>query len=274
MKAKLLFILLFVLIAGLLSSYATAPENHQGLQLSKYKLDLIYTADFSKPLDVIYENDLFEAGKRVRKPQNCEWVFEGKGKPYTTDGELIVVNKGSHVVLWNTRTFPEDFLLELTFSLENSNNGLAIIFFCTTGKSGGDIFDYDQPYRNGNFRTYTLGQLDCYHVSYWSGNPRKDGRILTNLRKNHGSNVVSNGPDLFSGKGPGPHTVRLLKVGNRIQVEEAGRTVVDYTDEGSINGKVYGEGLIGLRTMEHSQKITYTDMKVYKVSRKNKLKLS
>jgi len=273
MKTKLLFISLLVITADLLCSCATVPENPESLKLSGYNLDLIYTADFSKPLDVIYENDLFEASKRVRKPQDCEWVFEGKGKPYTKDGELIVVNKGSHVVLWNMRTFPEDFLLELTFSPENSKNGLAIIFFCTTGKGGGGIFDYDQPYRNGNFRTYTLGQLDCYHVSYWSGRARRDGRILTNLRKNHGSNVVSNGPDLFSGKGPGPHTVRLLKVGNRIQVEEAGQVVVDYTDEGLINGRVYGEGLIGLRTMEHSHKITYTDMKVYKVKPKNKLKL-
>jgi len=271
MKMKLLFISLFVLPVGLLSSCATVPENSKGLKLSKYNFDLLYTADFSKSLDVIYENDLFENQKRIKKPQGCEWVFEGKGKPYTKDGKLIVINKGSHVVLWNARTFPEDFLLELTFSPENSTNGLAIIFFCTTGKDGGGIFDYNQPYRNGNFRTYTLGQIDCYHVSYWSGEPRKDGRLLSNLRKNHGSNIVSNGPDIITGKGPGPHTVRLLKAGNRIQVEELGRTVIDYTDDGSINGRVYGKGLIGLRTMEHTHKITYTDMKVYKVTPKNKL---
>ena len=164
-----------------------------------------------------------------------------------------------NVVLWNTRKFPGNFLLELGFSPKDSNKGLAIVFFCATGRDSSDIFDLKQARRDGYFKKYHSGDINCYHVSYWAM-PRK----TTNLRKNYGKHLVASGKDNIGGQGPGPHNVRLLKVDGKIQLETRGQLVLSWQDHGNI----LSDGSIGLRTQALSEKVSYTRMKVWKVTSK------
>jgi len=247
--------------------------NYEGaLDLSKYNLELIYEADFNRPLNVVMEDDLFEGEKRVRTPDGYEWVFEGPGRAWTEGGKLHIESfkpkEQGHVVLWNTRVFPESFLLEFGFSPEDSLMGLNIIFFCATTLDGGDIFGLGVPRRGGIFKNYHSGALNCYHISYWAVAQTGVPRRTANLRKNYGFFLPSCGIDRIAGEGAGPHRVRLLKVGNKIRLETRNRLSLVYDDDGKTYGPVWGTGRIGLRQMGHTHKATYTHFKVWRVTEK------
>ena len=249
------------------------------LDLKPYKLSLVYQADFSKPLSVIAEDKLFKDGKRTPPPKGVQWVLDGPGRAWTEKGRCIVrsdkLKKGSpHLVLWNTREFPKNFLLEFGMSPINSRIGLTIIFFNARGPKGESPFDPIMPRRNGLFRTYHHAPFNCYHLSYWATNPGspEDGGILrrtTNLRKNSGFFMPAAGIDRIGGAGPGPHTVRLLKVGNKIRMETRGRMALSFDDDGKTYGPVWDHpGWIGLRQMGHTRQVTYTSFKVWKAEKK------
>ena len=269
-------VVLILAVLVLLASCGLLLENGEKqareLDLSGYELKLVYEADFSKPLNFVRENDLFKDGERIRKPEGFDWVAEGAGNVWTEDGRLCVSNipvdnqkhKGSHMVLWNTRVFPDNFLLEFDFSPRESKEGLAIIFFCAIGTDGGGIFDLGQPYRGGVFSTYHSGGLNGYHLSYWATwGPLTHfkPRYTSNLRKNYGFELLGSGKDYIWNQGPGPHKVRLLKVDGRIQLEIRGLLALSLTDTGG----VWGKGCIGLRTMEYVGKATYDNFKVWEV---------
>ena len=251
------------------------------LDLKPYRLKLVYKADFSKPLKVVAEDKLFATEKhekRARLPEGDDWVLEGEGKAWTKDGRCIVrsadAKRPSHLVLWNTREFPADFLLEFSMSPINSRIGLAIIFFNTRGLNGESPFALNMPYRGGVFRNYHHGPFNGYHCSYWATNPGAPGdngilRRTTNLRKNSGFYMPACGIDRIGGAGDGPHRVRLLKVGPRIQVEARGRMALDFVDDGKAYGPVWTHpGWIGLRQMGHSRQVSYSSFKVWQVTKK------
>jgi len=255
------------------SNFALTNEgrwDHQGsLALNLYKLTLVYETDFDKPLNWIHEDGLFEGDKRVRLPEGKDWVLEGTGggKVWTENGRCVVLTNGKHQVLWNTRVFPENFLLEFGMSPEDSRVGLTIVFFAVRNLAGGSPFDLGVPKRDGVFRNYHSGALDCYHCSSWACTPA-DGGILrrtTNLRKNCGFFMPASGIDRIGGAGPGPHRVRVLKVGGKIRVETRGKLALAFDDDGKTYGPVWKDGYIGLRQMGHSQHVSYTHFKVWKV---------
>jgi len=242
------------------------------LDLTPYRLSMVYETQFDDPLNVAAEADLFEGDKRVRLPEGKDWVLESDGNAlaWTQDGLCSVLNNGSHSVLWNTRTFPEDFLLEFGSQPKDSGHGLAIVFFGARGVDGGSIFDLNQPCRRGAFRAYIRGQIKAYHASYWA-TTHQMLRRTSNLRKDPGIDMLAVGIDRIGGVGHGPHRVRVLKVGKRIQVETRGRIALDYTDDGRTYGPVLKDGCIGLRQMEHSRQVAYTHFKVWKVAPKSAL---
>jgi len=236
------------------------------LDLKPYRLSLLYETEFDKPLNYVAEADLFDGDKRVRLPKDKDWVFESNGtsRVWTEDGLCSVLANGSHSVLWNTRVFPEDFLLEFGMRPKDSRSGLTIVFFAARGLDGRSIFDLDQPRRRGKFRTYTHGKIKAFHCSYWATHMGLLRRT-TNLRKNPGFYMPAVGIDRIGGEGPGPHLVRVLKVGNRVQVETRGRIVLEFTDDGKTYGPLLTDGYIGLRQMAHSRQVCYTHFKVWKV---------
>jgi len=241
-------------------------DYKESLNLAPYKLSLLYETEFDKPLNWMHEADLFDGDKRVRLPKGKDWVLESNGnsRVWTEEGRCAVLANRSHSVLWNTRVFPANFLLEFGMSPKNSRSGLTIVFFAARGLDGGSIFDLDLPRRAGRFKTYTRGEIKAFHCSYWA-TVQGILRRTTNLRKNPDFHMPAVGIDRIGGEGPGPHTVRLLKVGNRIQVETRGRVALDFTDDGATYGPLLKDGCIGLRQMRHSRQVWYTHFKVWKV---------
>lgn len=240
----------------------------RGLDLSALTLTPLYEADFHQPLRWVKEADLFEGGQRLAPPHEAEWILEGPASAETRDGRLHLVNAGGHLVCWNTHVFPADLLLEFDVIPADASQGLGIVFFAATGRDGGGIFDQNQPYRDGIFPTYHSGGLDSYHVSYWANRPTGGARETAHIRKNHGFHLVSQGRDFISGTGPGPHRVRLLKLGGRIEVEVNGKLSVGWTDNGQTHGPVLQGGRIGLRQMAHTKSCGYTHFKVWSVTPK------
>lgn len=244
------------------------------LNFHAYSLELVYSADFSQPLNVMDEASLFEDGKRARRPEGKDWVLEGPGRAWTENGSLRIESdtpaKGGHVVLWNTRKFPENCLLQFDVSPTNSDNGLNIVFFGAQSRDGNDVFDLSLPKRDGVFKNYHSGALDAYHISYWACDSDNGGtrRRTANIRKNRGFQLVSCGSDNIAGKGVGPHTVQLLKFDGRILLETANQLSAVYFDDGETYGPVLKDGQIGLRQMGHTHRASYGSFVVYKITKK------
>ena len=121
------------------------------LDLWPYNLELLYEADFSKPQRILREMELFKntGDKKNRKrvklpPDEYDWVLEGEAHVKMNKGrlEFHTYPEGAewnektkeHMVMWNTREFSENFLLEFDMSPIDPNDGLAIVFFCATGR--------------------------------------------------------------------------------------------------------------------------------------------
>ncbi|OHE79396.1 MAG: hypothetical protein A3G75_10730 [Verrucomicrobia bacterium RIFCSPLOWO2_12_FULL_64_8] len=241
-------------------------DSTRGLDLAGMRLAPIYEADFTKPLRFVREDDLFVDGKRIRRPEGADWVLEGKtAETRVEHGCLSLQNAGNHLVFWNTREFPSNFLLEFGISPADPDNGLAIVFFAAKGRDGGGIFDPGQPRRDGEFKAYHSGGLDCYHSSYWAVTPAGDPRGTAHIRKNYGFHIVAKGRDFISGQGAGPHRVRVLKVAGQIDVEVNGKLAVHWVDDGKNHGPVLQGGFIGLRQMSHAGECRYTHFKVWAV---------
>ncbi len=237
----------------------------RGLDLSGLKLELLYEADFNQPLKFVKEADLFLNGKRVRQPDGVDWVLEGKAAARVENSRLWLKNDPGHLVFWNTREFPADLLIEFAVSPSDTNKGLNLVFFSARGRDGGSIFDLGQPMRDGEFKNYHSGDLNCFHASYWAIDPQGMERGTAHIRKNSGFHLVAMGRDFMAGRGPGPHRVRVLKWHDRITVEADGKIEVRWQDDGHTFGPVLDGGWIGLRQMAHTGECSYTSFKVWAV---------
>ncbi|MCC5847281.1 MAG: DUF1961 family protein [Verrucomicrobia bacterium] len=241
----------------------------RSLALEGLELQSVFETDFSQPLALTHEVDLLEEDRRVRLPES-EWVLEG---PHATaeiveDGLRLRTaepadRRDGHIVLWNTREMPADFLFEYEFTPKNDEKGLGIVFFNTRNPKGDTIFDLDLPPRFGRFREYIVGEIDSYHVSPWATDDTTPRRTA-NMRKNSGFMLVAVGNDLIGGSGAAPHTVRILKRGGHVQVESNGVLALEYHDDGVSHGPVHNHpGLIGLRFMAHGEEVVVHRMKVW-----------
>jgi hypothetical protein len=129
-------------------------------------------------------------------------------------------------------------------------DGLCIVFFSAAGIHGEDIFEPHLAKREGIFTQYTHGDINCYHISYYANTPPNPGRITSNLRKNSGFLLVSNGPPGILPGSRDVHHVQLLKDGSRIVLTVNQHVIIDCIDDGKSGGPVLGSGKIGLRQMQ------------------------
>lgn len=182
------------------------------------------------------------------------WVLEGPGVVDYQDGWMKMKSQRpdgpeGHIVHWCPTEFPERFWAEWEFELL-SEQGLCIVFFAARGHGGRDVLDASLAPRNGVFRQYHSGDIDCYHISYFANTPGSARRVA-NLRKNHGFYLVANGPVGVAAARPGEvHRAVLVKDGARIRMAVDGRTIIDHTDDGVRAGPAWAGGKIGLRQMQ------------------------
>ena len=260
-------------LLGFARAQTTRPAAGE-LDLSPYELAVVYETEFDQPLNVLHEDALVHNDRYEREvPDDVDWVLEGPGRATVQDGRLLLENgtegkKPYHVVLWNSQPFPENFLLEFGFIPHDSNLGLAIVFFCATARDGKTVHAPGLRRRGGLFKRYHSGDLNSYHVSYFAIEPTGDSRGTSNLRKNHGFHLVAQGPDHVGGTQRPVHTIRLLKVGGRIQVETNGKICISWEDDGTTGGPALGKGQVGLRQMKHCESGQYTFFRVSQVTAK------
>jgi Domain of unknown function (DUF1961) len=278
--AVLLLVVLCVIVATRTTTTQTAAGTAAPLDLSRYDLRLFYENDFSRPQQIAREEDLIEqAGgvwrRKAGPAPSDEWIAEGRGGAEVRDGRLIVsptlfdatrkpmLCQRSHMVVWNRRVFPADFLLEFEMSPCGSTNGLTIVFFSAAGRNGEDIFDLSLPPRRAEYHAYHSGAVANYTDSYWSRN--NEAESLTNrLRKNTGFKQVAEGPSLTTGPTDVTHRLRILKSGAHIEVEINGRVIIKWDDP----ERPHGAGRIGLRSMEGVTMVAYDNFKVWQVTAK------
>ena len=279
-----------VVVTASASAQAVNPGRSDAtansLDLSKYNLRPVYSNNFSSPQKVSREEDFIkkssEGGwRRIGKPDpKAEWVAEGWGGAEVSDGKLRVApypfdNQGhlkssdaanrSHMVVWNQRIFPSNFLLEYEMDPGVSTSGLTIVMFCANGKNGEDIFDLSLPPRRADYQTYHSGAIANYSDSYWSRNTEIESKT-NRLRKNPGFKLVAEAPSLTAGSSVAPYRVRILKSGAHIEVEINGKVVIKWDD---IDVPL-GAGRIGLRSMEGVTMVTYDNFKVWELVPKTK----
>ena len=281
--------LLIILSFGLYGTGQSArPEQSQSpsapLDLKGYELRLVYANDFGWPQRIAREEDLIEQGpggvwrRKARPAADAEWIAEGWGgaeirggklrlapAPFDADGQpkQVATDQRSHMVIWNQRVFPADFLLEFEMSPGGSTNGLTLMLFCATGKNGEDLFDLSLPPRRADYQSYHSGAIANYTDSYWSRNNQTES-ISNRLRKNPGFKEVASGPSLTTDSADSTHHLRVLKVGAHIEVEVNGHLVLRWDDP----EQPLGAGRVGLRSMEGVTTIAYDNFKVWQVVKK------
>lgn len=182
------------------------------------------------------------------------WRLEGPGIVEHRDGWMLMKSQrpdgpDGHIVHWCPEEFPERFRAEWEFELLGEQ-GLCIVFFAARGQGGRDVFDPSLAPRQGIFKQYHSGDINCYHISYFANTPGSARRVA-NLRKNAGFYLVANGPVGVAAAKPGEvHRAVLVKDGARIRLAVDDRTIIDYTDDGVRAGPVWAGGKIGLRQMQ------------------------
>ncbi len=260
----------------------TQPVVDSPIEVSGYKLKKIYENDFTKNQKIAFEKDLIRknndgAWTRTGKPSNdAEWIVEGLGGveirngrlraspvPFDADGKQIDDAARSHLVIWNKRVFPADFLLEYDMNPGGSASGLTIVFFCATGTNGEDLFDLSLPPRMADYRNYHSAAIANYSDSYFSRNTEIES-VTNRLRRNPGFKLVAEGKSETTGDTNTTFHVRILKVGPHIEIEIGRKTVLRWDDPET----PLGAGRFGLRSMAGVSLVTYDNFKVWKVGRK------
>ncbi len=193
---------------------------------------------------------------KLASPESTKgWVLEGPGIIKYESGWMTMASErpngpDGNIVHWQPDDFPKSFVAEWEMQIL-SEDGLCIVFFSAKGNEGQDIFDPSLPKREGIFKRYNRGAISCYHISYFSNNPKlRPGRITSNLRKNPGAFLVANGPVGIEPNSDKMHKVRLVRDDAHIQLTVDGKVAIDYVDKGDIYGPVHGGGKIGLRQMQ------------------------
>ena len=263
------FLIGFLCLTG---SGRTLTTQTASLDLSRFDLRPFYENDFSKSQKITREEDLIEqAGsvwrRKARPANDAEWIAEGGGSAEVRNGKLLVSPSArrSHMVVWNRRIFPADFLLEIEMNPCGSTSGLTIVFFCAAGVNGEDIFDLALPPRRADYQAYHSDALTNYSDSYWSRNTEAES-ISNRLRKNPGFKQVAEGPSMTTGSTDVTHHLRILKIGAHIEIEINGRIVIKWDDP----DRPLGAGRIGLRSMDGVTMVAYDNFKVWQVTPKEK----
>ncbi|MGQ9651094.1 MAG: DUF1961 family protein [Phycisphaerae bacterium] len=226
-----------------------------------------FTGEKFIPDDVDWEHPLYSTS--FEDPSELkDWRLEGGQSMNIADGCLVLQSNrqstrsesaANHLVCWLDREVPADFLLEFAVRPENRNRGLNIVFFSARGCNGENIFEPPIKRRNGTFSQYHSGDLNNYHISYWSG-----GRGTSNLRKNKGFRLAAIGKDLVT---PAPQeafqVVRIYKRGGRIRLTIDDVLSLSYDDDGKTYGPVHTHsGWIGLRQMAHTRRCEYDYVRI------------
>ncbi|MGO2372357.1 MAG: DUF1961 family protein [Pseudoalteromonas prydzensis] len=235
-----------IFISSLLISIPTLAEVSKGKQL--------YQSELSTPESV------------------SNWRMEGPGEVTFNNGWLQMhsPNEEMHHVFWSPMDFPDSFIAEWEVQNLKFDAGLVIVFFAAQSVNGEDIFSKNVAKRDGTFEQYTLGDINSYHISYYTNAAHNPDRGHANLRKNNTFTLLQQGQEGIPTLSRTPHKIRLVKNKNHISMFIDERKVIDYKDnieviDGVNIGKPLGSGKIGFRQMKWT-KFQYRNFKVWQLN--------
>ena len=200
-----------------------------------------------------------------------EWQMEGPGKITFNNNwlQMFSPDEKMHHVFWCPKEFPDSFIAEWQVQNLKFDAGLVIVFFAAKGVSGEDIFSPNLVKRDGTFKQYTLGDINSYHISYYTNAAHNPNRGHANLRKNNTFSLLQKGQEGIPTLSEAPHKVRLVKNKHHIKMYIDERKVIDYLDDTPVindvnTGKALGGGKIGFRQMKWT-KFQYRNFKVWQL---------
>ena len=204
-------------------------------------------SDFSAKTDKLLYQSAMDSAASVK-----DWVMEGPGHLKFADGwmEMRSPNEEMHHVYWCPETFPSDFMAQWEMQNQHLEAGLCIVFFAATGLGSEDVMDSSLPKRDGVFSQYNNEALKNYHISYYANTPKLPARAVARLRKNPGRNIVYEGPPGINVESDRAHKVTLIKNKAHIRLFIDDRLIIDWIDDGKVNGGPLGAGKIALRQMQ------------------------
>ena len=197
-----------------------------------------------------------------------DWVMEGAGKTQFSDGWMAMFSedeKGHHVY-WCPKELPASFIVEWEVRNLHTEAGLCIVFFAAKGAKGQNVLSADLKLRNGIFKQYTKGDINNYHVSYYANTPTQRDRPYAHLRKNRGFYKVQTGESGIAYDSEEIHRVKLIKDNGHIQMLVDGRSIIDWTDDGTEHGPILGAGKLAFRQMKWTR-FQYRDLKVWELKK-------
>ncbi len=222
-----------------------------------------------EPFDIESQRGRLLYANAMDHPDRVQsWTMEGPGILSENDGWLHLKSERpdgpqGHMVFWCPEDFPDSFIAEWEFILEDAV-GLCIVFFAATGPEGQSIFASDMSPRSGEFGHYVYSDLHAYHISYYASTPWVP-RSMANLRKNPGLHLLGNGPIAVRAESGKIYRAQLVKDGPHIRMSIDGHTIIDEIDSGERFGEVYSGGKIGLRQMQWTE-ARYRNFAVYELN--------
>ena len=201
------------------------------------------------------------------------FILEGQAKMSFPNGCLRLENAQSaalgqkaNYVLWCDKVFPADFTLKLKFR-PIREPGLAMLFFCASGREGQPLFDPCLAPRTGEYHQYHHGDINAFHLSFFRRKEPDERAFHTcNLRKSYGFYLVAQAADPIPDVADAAdfYELTLVKQAGTVSFSVNGLKVLRFTDDGSEYGPLLGEGCIGLRQLAPMAG-EYKDLRVYKL---------
>ena len=212
----------------------------------------------------IYENPL--SSKEDIKGVVLETGREVQPEISFMNGRMQLKSE-AHFLMWFPLDFPDNIAVSWDF-MPKTDDGLAMFWFCATGRRGEDLFDRSLAKRTGNYPQYHTGDINAYHLAYFRRNPWDDPQINTvNLRKSHGNRLVAQGADPIPNVEvekvranlKDPYKILVIKAGGYIRMMIDDLLIFDWKDD-----EPYTRGKIGFRQMANLV-AEYSNLKVRKV---------
>jgi len=146
------------------------------------------------------------------------------------------------------KDFPDGIAVEFDFKAL-TKKGLLLCFVAMKGIDGGDMFDPEQPKREGVFDDYVRNpKLRSYHVSISRYGDEGVHTGVSNFRRNPGLHLVGQGPDLCKTINTW-YRIRLVKDGGHLQLGVDGKLAHEFTDPQTLNTPMPDSGKVGFRVI-------------------------
>jgi hypothetical protein len=197
-----------------------------------------------------------------------DWVMEGAGETQFSEGWMTMFSEDekSHHVYWCPSELRASFIAEWEVRNLHTDAGLCIVFFAAKGSEKEDVMSDYLKSRNGIFKQYTKGDINNYHISYYANTPTQKDRPHAHLRKNKGFDKVQTGEPGIAHDSQETHRVKLIKDNGHIQMFVDGRSIIDWTDNGSEYGPILGAGKLAFRQMKWTR-FQYRDLNVWELKK-------